>query len=86
MKTVSMSGGKIIVSETVAADEKGNAGQNRWDFLNPDQAEKHLPTFAEHQAQDIGDGGLAPGDISAIKDANADYQRKLARDKKNGLL
>lgn len=62
----------IIVSEV--ADASG--GINRW-AIRPDQAEKQLVTFEEH------DRKLAPGDVSAIRDVVADVARQKSQDEKN---
>jgi hypothetical protein len=62
--------GSVIVEQITGADlPDGQKQIDRW-RCNPDQAEKHLPTF-QGQAQK-----LTAGDVSAIKDASSDYRKQ----------
>ena len=56
--------GRVIVTE-----DPGDGTQSQW-CMTPEQAQKHLPTFAAQLTR------LAAGDVSAIQDAANDARKQ----------
>lgn len=71
-KTLFFDGERVVVTEQGPTA----AEITRWS-MTPDQADKQLDTFQSSNVK------LSNGDVTAIKDAKADADRKAARDARN---
>lgn len=79
-RKITIEGERVICKEVCPDNPDGSAATREWN-VHISQAEKHLPTFSDQSKGTATDPNYTPGkpsagDVSAMNDAIADYQKE----------